>query len=229
MERCQSGRLCRFRKAVSAQADRGFESSPLRQNLMKSKIWAITKKVLWVFLAVFFILFSKVLIEIQIFPNHLKPKLTQNLIVLGAQIEGDQPGIFLKARLDKAVLRFNQGGINYIIVSGGRNNHEQLSEAVVMKEYLLNQGIPQNQILIEDHSKNTRENIVNSKKIIDEMGLKNIGIVSNDFHLRRAGIFAERQGISPSYFGVYIKEHRSLEWLYTMREVLASINYGLIF
>lgn len=221
--------MCRFRKAVSAQADRGFESSPLRQYLMKTKIWAIIKKVLWLFLAVFFLIFAKVLIEIQTFSNQLKPKLTQNLIVLGAKIEGDQPSIFLKARLDKAVLRFKQGGINYIIVSGGKSNKEQISEAEAMKNYLLEQNIPQNQILLEDQSRNTQENIANSKKIIDQMGLTNIGIVSNDFHLRRASIFAQRQGLNPSFFGVYVKEQRALEWFYTFREVLASIYYGFIF
>ena len=54
-----------------------------------------------------------------------------------------------------------------LIPSGGKGSDEKISEAEAMGKYLLDKGIPEGKIILEDHSATTFENLANSKKIID--------------------------------------------------------------
>jgi Uncharacterized conserved protein len=61
-------------------------------------------------------------------------------------------------------------------MSGGKGSDEKLSEAQAMKNYALEQGIPEEDILLEDTSVNTMENLANSKKIIDARDGKHVAV-----------------------------------------------------
>ena len=63
-----------------------------------------------------------------------------------------------------------------------------------MAEYLLDKGIEENRILIEDKSTNTVENIKNSKGLLEEP-YNGVGIVTNNFHMFRAVQIAKKQGL----------------------------------
>ncbi|NFV59085.1 YdcF family protein, partial [Clostridium botulinum] len=126
---------------------------------------------------------------------------TDYIVVLGAGLNnGDQLSYILKSRLDSALQCINEFNNNsYIVVSGGKGNDERISEAMAMKKYLLEQGISEDEILMEDKSKNTFENFKYSKKIIEEHSNKNIDdlsvkIVTTDFHGFRSKMLAKRNG-----------------------------------
>ena len=80
------------------------------------------------------------------------------------------------------------------IVSGGKGANEPFSEAESMAEYLLKNGIEKSRIILEDKSTNTVENIRNSKALMD-MSYRNVGIVTNNFHMFRAVQIAKAQGL----------------------------------
>ena len=65
-----------------------------------------------------------------------------------------------------------------------------------MKAWLVEHGIDENRIYPEAQSRDTVENIRNSKEIMDSEGLpKDMILVSDGFHQYRAGLIAQKQGI----------------------------------
>lgn len=122
---------------------------------------------------------------------------TRNLdyiIVLGAQVRDDGPSVVLKYRLDAAIDYLNENPDTICIVSGGQGVNEPFSEAEGMAAYLLEKGIDENRILLEDKSKNTVQNIQNSKALMEET-YNGVGIVTNNFHVFRAVQIAKVQGL----------------------------------
>lgn len=122
---------------------------------------------------------------------------SQNLdyiIVLGAQIRKDGPSVVLKYRLDAAIAYLNENPDTMCVVSGGQGTNEPCSEAEGMSEYLLNKGIEEDRIILENRSTNTVENIQNSGKLLEET-YESVGIVTNNFHVFRAVRIAKAQGL----------------------------------
>ena len=84
-----------------------------------------------------------------------------------------------------------------VIVSGGQESDEIMSEAQCMKNWLTDQGISGERIFMEDRSASTFENLSFSKAVIAEHDLpEKIIIVTNNFHSCRAAMIARKQGYS---------------------------------
>lgn len=114
-------------------------------------------------------------------------------IVLGAQWKPAGPSEVLRKRLDKAVAFLAESPDTKVIVSGGRGGDEPVSEAQGMREYLIQAGIDESRILVEDDSANTYENLVFSGKLLDKENDR-VVIVTNNFHVFRAMGIAKKQG-----------------------------------
>lgn len=123
------------------------------------------------------------------------------LIVLGAGlIDGKTVSRLLGARIDRAIAfaykQYDKGRkLPKFIMSGGKGNDEKISEAQAMKNYATERGIPEENILLEDQSQNTYENMLFSK----EIALKNYGskkfkskFFTNNYHLFRAALYAKK-------------------------------------
>lgn len=116
------------------------------------------------------------------------------IIVLGAQVREDGPSVVLRYRLDTAITYLDENPDTTCIVSGGQGVNEPFSEAEGMADYLMQHGIEQERILLEDTSINTVENIRNSK-VLMEQPYDGVGIVTNNFHVFRAVQIAKVQGL----------------------------------
>ena len=94
------------------------------------------------------------------------------------------------------------------VPSGGKGNDEIMSEAQAMKNYLIEKGIKENNILIEDKSKNTFENIKFSNKLInDKVKNAKIAFSTTNYHVFRAGIIARNQNINIEGIGAKTKSY----------------------
>ena len=95
-----------------------------------------------------------------------------------------------KESVEKAADLYNMGFVPKIIVSGGINPTNGVIEGDLMAIELEKLGVPKKNILIENKSTNTLENILFSMPIIDkELGLQNIHIITavvKNYHARRA-------------------------------------------
>lgn len=116
------------------------------------------------------------------------------IIVLGAQVYEHGPSRVLKYRLDRAVEYLDENPDTKCIVSGGKGYNEPFAEAYGMKKYLVENGVDENRIVLEDKSENTVQNIQYSIKLIDADNMS-VGILTNNFHMFRGLNIAKKQGI----------------------------------
>lgn len=166
-----------------------------------------------------------VILSLIISKMNVKPvKNLDYIIVLGAQVKESGPSVILRYRLDRAVSYLKENDNTLVIVSGGQGANEKATEASVMKEYLVNNGINENRIIIEDKSNTTKENLINSKKIIRDN--KSIGIVTNNFHMYRALLIGKKYKVKavgiPSKSNSYYLPNNLL------REVFAYIKFIIL-
>lgn len=117
------------------------------------------------------------------------------IIVLGAQVRENGPSVVLRYRLDAAIDYLEENPDTICIVSGGQGANEPFSEAEGMADYLMQHGIKENRILLEDQSTNTVENIKYSKALMQQP-YSSVGIVTNNFHMFRAVQIAKAQGLN---------------------------------
>ncbi len=125
------------------------------------------------------------------------PSRDATVIVLGCQVRGDHPSLMLRQRINAAAEYLNAHPDAVCIVSGGKGDDEQISEAECMKTELIKLGISGERIYSEDRSTNTVENIAFSKEIIEENGLsESTAIVTDIFHEYRASRIVKDAGLS---------------------------------
>ena len=122
------------------------------------------------------------------------------LIVLGCGIRRDgTPTPLLKGRLDLALDFYRRqlketGKRARFIVSGGQGADEVRSEAASMCDYLLDQDVPPEYVILEDRSTDTAENMRFSKQKIDEAGGEGkVAFFTTNYHVFRAGLKARRE------------------------------------
>ncbi len=153
------------------------------------------------------------------------------VIVLGAKMRGNTVSRSLADRLDAAYDYVMEEGNEdvIVIVSGGQGSDEIITEAQGMKDYLVDKGLDENRIIMEDKSTNTMENLKFSYEIIEEMygNDANIAICTSNFHVYRATLLAENIGIeNVSGLAAYTKP--ILLPNSTVRECLALVKEWMI-
>ena len=120
------------------------------------------------------------------------------VIILGAGLlKGDRISKLLKDRLDKAIEIYRKDPTPPVMVpSGGKGSDEHISEAEAMKKYLLENGIPEDDIMPEMQSANTFENLKYSKELIDAKGgRKYTALVTSNYHVYRALRHSKKNGL----------------------------------
>lgn len=139
----------------------------------------------------------------NIMASRHKPNFDKDfVIVLGCKIRDDGTLTpILKARVDKAIEfakeQKEKANKNIIFIpSGGKGKDEIISEAEAMKKYLMEKGIRKEDIIIENKSTNTQQNIRFSKDKIDEINRDGKIIFSTtNYHVFRSGVIANNEGI----------------------------------
>ena len=155
------------------------------------------------------------------------PGNTQAIIVLGAQVNPDgQPSRQLELRLLEA-LKAYEAAPKPVIVSGAQGKDEPVTEASVMKSWLEQKGVDPQHILMEDKSFNTRQNLENAKALLGE-GVKDVLIITSDYHLPRAMEIAADAGFTPQGAGSLCKPELEYWVKNHGREALAWVKYWLV-
>lgn len=147
------------------------------------------------------------------------------VLVLGAGLWGDTPSDTLYKRLDGALQYLKINPEVKVIVSGGMGPGETITEAEAMKSYLVKKGIPEKNIIKEEESRSTEENINNSKELLIPNNKDNITVtlVTSNFHMLRSKLLAEKAG-----FKTYEYSAPILSWLIPVnyvREYFAMVKY----
>lgn len=148
------------------------------------------------------------------------------VIVLGAGIRGTTPTRPLLLRIQRAYEYMQDNPDTILIASGGRGNDEQISEAECIRNTLVEMGLDESRILLEDCSTDTEENISNSYELIPDKNSE-VGIVTNSFHIWRAVAIANSQGYE-NVSGVPAKTLMPVGVHYVVREFFGYVKWKFL-
>ncbi len=174
--------------------------------------WIITKfggpmvlfSISVVYVSVSFLVFMIYTLFLQIIP---KKKDFDYIIIHGAGLlQGNRVSKLLSDRIDKALEVYRRDPTPPILIpSGGQGANETESEARAMADYLLEKGIPEDKIILEDQSTTTYENLTNSKKIIEGKGKQAYtALVTSNYHVYRAMRYAKKIGLYCTGIGSHV-------------------------
>ncbi|MFF0344523.1 YdcF family protein [Kribbella sp. NPDC004875] len=128
------------------------------------------------------------------------------VVVLGSGLIGSRVPRLLASRLDRAQQVYERalrkGRSPRIITSGGQGPNEDLPESHAMAAYLVERGVPDDQILREDKSTTTWENLTFSRDLMVQLRPEyRCLIVTNNFHAFRAALTARKAKINGQVVG----------------------------
>lgn len=192
------------------------------KNKYTKVIYKIYKMIMILFITSFIILQSSIVINMYKTKNINTIDKIGTMIILGAKVNEDGVSKTLQLRLDKAIEYYNKNKDINIIVSGGQGTDEITTEALGMKNYLVDNGVNEENIILEDKATTTLENIIFSKKIMENLNLeKRALIVTSDYHLLRGRFIASILGIDNE--GLCSISSLSSRVYYMIREYPTSI------
>jgi uncharacterized SAM-binding protein YcdF (DUF218 family) len=107
-------------------------------------------------------------------------------IVLGAAVWGERLSPVFRERVNHAINLYRAKRIRKIIFTGGRGNADEETEAEAARRFAVANGIPAEDILMEDKSTSTYENLVFAKPLAEANQIKAVLLISDPLHLKRA-------------------------------------------
>lgn len=152
------------------------------------------------------------------------------IVVLGAKVNGTAPSLSLSDRIRAAESYLKTHPDTIAILSGGQGVDEGISEAQCMFNELTARGIEPERLWLEDKATSTQENLRFTMTLIEEKtGSRpdSIGLISSEYHLFRAGLFAKECGVTA--IGIPAESSWfSIKLNYFMREVAGVWHYILL-
>ncbi|NCB80052.1 MAG: YdcF family protein [Bacilli bacterium] len=140
---------------------------------------------------------------VNLFPGKL-----DYVVVLGAGLIGDKVTPLLASRIDKGIAIYQKQPGCKLIMSGGQGPDEIIAEGQAMANYAFEKGVPAEDILIENQSTNTEENLKFSFALM-KPGSR-FALVTNYYHVFRALLLARKLKIKCIGYGARTKFYFSL-------------------
>lgn len=210
---------------------------PNIDSIVNSKIWVIlpwvserTKESIAIFIppcinfVAFYIIYLMFMYTVTNIINliNFRVKNLDYVVVLGAGLIGDRVTPLLASRIDRGIEVYKKNPNSKLIMSGGQGSDEKIPEGVAMAKYAIEKGIPEEDIIIEDKSTTTRENILFSKALMEKENPK-FAIATNSYHVFRGLMLAKSLGIKCIGYGSKTKWYFALNAF--IREFIAYLSY----
>ncbi|MDQ3059694.1 MAG: YdcF family protein [Pseudomonadota bacterium] len=167
----------------------------LEERALRQQAWKWVRAGFWLWLASLLGFFSLLALRQQ--GQDLQGLRPDVIVVLGSSTPNVQPSPTLVERLNLAYALAQQHPKAKVIVSGGVDFRQTVSEASVMGAYLESRGLEKGRILLEERSTSTHENLVFSRRLLQadaQAPEPAMALVTSDFHTLRAGWIAEKTG-----------------------------------
>lgn len=149
-------------------------------------------------------------------------------VVLGAAVwSGNKPSDVLVSRLDKSMELYRAGEISTIQLMGG-NAPGELSEAEVSYKYLRELNMPKSDVLIEESTSSTTDQVKYINIVLwEKMKFRDIIIISDRFHLVRINEIAKFYGLRVSLMSSDMKLSKTSLFYHRVREGIALLIFWL--
>jgi vancomycin permeability regulator SanA len=145
------------------------------------------------------------------------------ILILGAAVWANgQPSHMLADRLDEAIRLYQKGICKTVLVSGdhGRDEYDEVN---TMKNYLINAGLPGEDIFMDHAGFSTYESVWRAKEIF---GVEKMIVVTQEYHMYRALYISRKLGVEAlgapadprTYVGTFKRNLR--EWLARDKDIL---------
>lgn len=142
------------------------------------------------------------------------------VIVPGALVYQDRtPSLMLRDRLDMALQIYQSGKTNRILVSGDHGRIEY-DEVNVMRQYLIDKGVPPEHIFMDHAGFDTYDTLYRARDIFL---VRKAIVVTQTFHLKRALYIGEALGLDLQGVGSDLREYPHSAY-YRLREYLARFK-----
>lgn len=126
------------------------------------------------------------------------------VVVLGARTINGKVTPLLRGRLDKGMdlHQLQPSPRPFMVPTGGQGHDEEEPEGVSMARYLREQGIADEQILVEDRARDTFENLEFSDALVRAQRPDGqLWLVTSDYHALRAAMASRKLGLDARAFG----------------------------
>ena len=190
-------------------------------------IWKLIRKPVAIILVIVLVAMALTSLPILLGVESQPDTACDYLIVLGAGVDGDTPSPILQDRINAAYEYLTKHPGTVCIATGGKGDDENLSEAQCIYDHLTRMGIDGSRIWKEDQATSTVENFRYSVQLLQEKtgGIpESVGVLSNEFHLFRASLMAEDNGLDPIYIAAPTGKAGNRIY-YTVREIFVLWNY----
>ncbi|RYD79497.1 MAG: YdcF family protein [Verrucomicrobiaceae bacterium] len=145
-------------------------------------------------------------------------------LVLGNTVNPDgSPSLRLVARLDRTIELYRAGLFPQVIVSGGvgKEGHD---EAIVMRDYLVQRGIPTERILVDSQGVNTYASAEMTRSWMVKLGYNKVLVVTQYFHVTRSKLALKKFGI-PTVFSAHARYFEMRDLYSIPREIAGFVSY----
>ena len=178
-------------------------------------------------LILLFAYLSYIAYSIVQYSDQSSPVRADAAIVLGAAVWDKEPSPVLQGRMNQAILLYQEGRVHKVITTGGVGEGATISEAEAGRRYAAQAGVLEVDILLEEASVITEENLANALRIAQEHQLQSFAIVSDPLHMKRAMTMAKDLGMtaypSPTDTSTYVSWRAKGPFL--VRETLFLFGY----
>lgn len=150
------------------------------------------------------------------------------IVVLGTAQFNGWPGPVFQARLDRALALWQEGYAPVIVVTGGKMPGDGYTEAEAAVAYLTQAGVPPEAIVAEYAARDTWESMQGVAALLAPLGIDEVILVSDGFHLFRARLMARDVGLQASGSPAAASPIRSggeTEMAYIVREAAAVVAH----
>lgn len=138
------------------------------------------------------------------------------IVILGAGIRRGKPSPMLEDRLKTGISLYNNDISNKILITGDHMN-DDYDEVTVMKNYLLEHGIPEEDIITDNYGISTYDSIYRVKNVYKS---SKVVIVSQRYHLYRALFLSDNLDLESYGVEADLRYYYG-QWYREIREILA--------
>lgn len=117
------------------------------------------------------------------------------IVVLGAAQYDGEPSPVFRARLDHAASLYRDGLAPVVVVTGGRQEGDRLSEGQAGYGYLVGLGLPESALRLENAGGNSWESLAAASRFLRDEGVTDVLLVSSPYHALRIKQIADELGL----------------------------------
>lgn len=161
--------------------------------------------------------------------THDRAAISDCIIVLGAAVQGTKASPVFEERIRHGISLYDSGYATKLLFTGGIGDGQILSEASIGRSAAIQHGIPATNILVEEKSRTTQQNLSEALAVMRQHGIKSAIIVSDPLHMKRSMMIAEDLDIaavsSPTPTSRYQSHKTKLGFL--LRELYFIHHYSV--